>query len=114
MPSTQAQDGDPLDALLLWDVVSYPGVIVPCRAIGALLVEQNRTNHNSSERIRNDRIMSMPLEARREHGISDLAGLPARVRQELEHFAVAATALEGKEVRIVGWGDVDTALNTGR
>ena len=38
------------------------------------------------------------------------ASLPARVRQELEQFAVAATALEGKDVRVVGWGDASAAL----
>ena len=110
VPSTQAPDGDPLDAMLLWDVASYPGVVVLCRALGVLHVEQNRSNHNPSERIRNDRIMAMPLEARRERGLSDVAGLPVRVRQELEQFALAATALEGKDVRIVGWGDADAAL----
>ena len=34
----------------------------------------------------------------------------ARVREELAHFAVAAAALEGKDVRIVGWGDASEAL----
>ena len=38
VPSTEASDGDPLDALLLWDVPSFPGVVVPCRAIGVLQV----------------------------------------------------------------------------
>jgi inorganic pyrophosphatase len=110
VPSTQAADGDPLDAMLLWDVPSYPGVVVQCRAIGVLHVEQNRTNHDPSKRIRNDRIMSIPLEARREHSVTDLAALPARVRQELEQFAVSATALEGKDVRVIGWGDAAAAL----
>ena len=110
VPSTQTEDGDPLDAMLLWDIASYPGVVVPCRAIGVLHVEQNRTNHNPAVRIRNDRIMSMPVEARREHGITDLTAVPARVRQELEHFAMAATALEGKDLRIVGWGGASAAL----
>jgi inorganic pyrophosphatase len=32
------------------------------------------------------------------------------VREELEAFAVAATALEGKDVRIVGWSDAAAAL----
>ncbi len=111
VPSTQAADGDPLDAMLLWDVASYPGVVVPCRAVAVLRVEQNRTNHNPSERIRNDRIMAIPVEARREHAITDVSGLPERVRDELEQFAVAATALEGKDVRVIGWGDAAAALN---
>jgi inorganic pyrophosphatase len=110
IPGTCATDGDPLDAMLLWDVASYPGVVVRCRAVGVLHVEQNRTRQSPSDRIRNDRIMSLPIEARRERSVTDLASLPVRVRQELEQFAVAATALEGKDVRIIGWGDAAAAL----
>ncbi len=110
VPSTHAEDGDPLDAMLLWDVASYPGVVVECRAIAVLQVEQNRTNHDPSERVRNDRVMCMPIEARRERGLTEVAQLSPRVRQELEHFAKAATALEGKDVKVVGWGDTATAL----
>ena len=110
VPSTEASDGDPLDALLLWDVPSFPGVVVPCRAIGVLQVEQNRRKDDPSERIRNDRVLSIPVEARREHNLTDALALPGRVRQELETFTIAATALEGKDVRIVGWGDATTAL----
>ena len=110
VPSTQAADGDPLDAMLLWDVASYPGVVVPCRAIGVLQVEQNRTDHEGSSRVRNDRILAVPLASRREADVKEVASLPGRIRQELEQFAVAATALEGKAIRIVGWGDAATAL----
>jgi inorganic pyrophosphatase len=110
VPSTEAADGDPLDALLLWDVPSYPGVVVPCRAIGVLQVEQNRTKDTPAERIRNDRVLAIPIEARREHGITDLAALPARIRQELEVFTIAATTLEGKDARVIGWADAAAAL----
>jgi inorganic pyrophosphatase len=108
--STHGEDGDPLDAMLLWDAASYPGVVVECRAIGVLQVEQNRTNHDPSERVRNDRIMCMPVEARRGRGLTELVELSPRVREELEHFASAATALEGKDVRVIGWGDGAAAL----
>lgn len=110
IPSTQGQDDDPLDSMLLWDVASYPGVVVPCRALGVLQIEQNRKNHDRSERIRNDRVMALPIDARREQSIGDVDGLPPRVRQELEQFAMIATVLEGKDVRVVGWGDVAVAL----
>ena len=110
VPSTEAPDGDPLDALLLWDVPCYPGVVVPCRAIGVLRVEQNRTKDAPGERIRNDRVLAIPIEGRREHGITELADLPARIRQELEVFTIAATTLEGKDARVIGWGGAAAAL----
>ena len=110
VPSTEADDGDPLDAMLLWDVASYPGTVVPSRPIGVLQVEQNRTNYDPSQRSRNDRILCVPVAARREQSLTTLGALPLRVRQELEHFATAATALEGKDVRILGWADAEAAL----
>jgi inorganic pyrophosphatase len=110
VPSTAGPDGDPLDALVLWDVGSYPGVVLPCRALGVMQIEQNRTNHDPSDRIRNDRILAVPDAARREGHFTSIDSLPSRVRAELEHLAAIATAFEGKDVRVVGWGDVAAAL----
>lgn len=111
VPSTLAPDGDPLDAMILWDVPSYPGVVIPCRAIGVLQVEQHRVKDDpSSGRLRNDRVLAIPVEARREQHIASIGALPARVRQELEQFVAASTALEGKDPRVIGWGDPAKAL----
>jgi inorganic pyrophosphatase len=100
--STEGPDGDPIDAAIWWDVTTYPGVVIPCRARAVVRVEQNRAN--TSGRIRNDRILAVPVAARRE------IVLPARVRQEIEQFFMAATVLEGKDPRILGWDDGDAAL----
>jgi len=110
VPSTLGPDGDPLDALVLWDVGSYPGVVLPCRALGVMHIEQNRANHDPSKRIRNDRILAIPDAARRERDFTTVDSLSSRVRAELEELAAVATALEGKDVRVVGWGDADEAL----
>lgn len=110
VPSTAGPDGDPLDALVVWDVGSFPGVVLPCRALGVMHIEQNRRNHDPSERIRNDRILAVPEAAPREQDLTSISSLPQRVRAELEHLAVIATGLEGKDVRITGWGDTRAAL----
>ena len=110
IPSTESADGDPLDAMLLWDVASYPGVVVECRAVAVLQIEQNLVNHDSSRRIRNDRIMAMPLSARREQSLAALGDLAQRLKDEIEAFACAAVVLEGKDVKVVGWGDAAAAL----
>jgi hypothetical protein len=54
--------------------------------------------------------MALPLAARREHEVGNIAALADRVRQELEQFAVAATALEGKDLQVLGWEDAAAAL----
>jgi inorganic pyrophosphatase len=110
IPSTRAEDGDPVDAMVLWDVPSFPGVVLRCRAVAIMYVEQNRTNFDPSVRVHNDRIMLVPTAARREGLLQDLTGISARVRAELEQFAAAATALEGKDIRVTGWGDRTEAL----
>jgi inorganic pyrophosphatase len=83
-------------------VTTYPGVVIPCRALAVLRVEQNRVD--GPGRLRNDRVLAAPVAARRE------VALTARVRQEIEQFFIAATVLEGKEPRMLGWEDGNAAL----
>ena len=61
LPGTRASDGDPLDAMVYWSGASYPGVVVPSRAIGVLRVEQ--TSRESGNRERNDRLLVVPVSA---------------------------------------------------
>jgi len=106
--STRAADGDPLDAVILWDGTSYPGVIVPCRAIGVLNVEQ--ANPQSKRRERNDRIAVLPTKAPRQEEVASIFDLTERVRAELEQFFLHAVAFEGKELSLLGWQGPEEAL----
>ncbi len=101
VPSTRAADGDPLDALIAWDQASYPGVIIPSRAVGVLQIEQ--TNPQSHARQRNDRIVVLPIKAPRQDDIATVFDFSERWRAELERFFVAAVAFEGKELTVIGW-----------
>ena len=108
VPSTLAADGDPLDAAVCWDVSSYPGVVIECRALAVVNVEQHSADKNA--RVRNDRLIVVPVESRRQdRGYS--APLTTRVREELELFFLTAAALEGKEPRILGWDGPSAALD---
>src|SRR6185503_21265227 len=60
VPSTRNVDGDPVDAFVVGDVSSFPGVVLTCRALGVLRVEQNAVNFDASCRIRNDRVIALP------------------------------------------------------
>src|ERR1051325_7710078 len=42
IPNALAEDGDPLDVLILMDEPAYPGCLIPARAIGVLEAEQGK------------------------------------------------------------------------
>jgi inorganic pyrophosphatase len=109
VPSTKGPDGDPIDAAVFWDVGTYPGVVIPCRAFALIKVDQ-RLPDGSSGRRRNDRILAIPVEARRESSLTSASALPQRVRDELDLFFVTAAALEGKDPTILGWDGPEAAL----
>lgn len=54
LPGTKAEDGDPLDILVLTDEPLFPGCLVDCRFIGVIESEQER--HGKRER--NDRLIA--------------------------------------------------------
>ena len=108
VPSTRAPDGDPLDCLVMWDVTSYPGIVLTCRSIGLLRVEQ--TNLESRARERNDRLVALPTQAPRWESIQTVFDVDERIRQELQQFFLSAVAFEGKELKILGWAGPDDAM----
>ena len=108
IPSTQGADGDPLDAIVLWDVATYPGVVLPCVALALLKVDQRGPD---AGRIRNDRLIVRPVAARREAGMPGGSALPTRIRAELEQFLLASTALEDKDAHVLGWDGPEAVLD---
>jgi inorganic pyrophosphatase len=108
VPSTLASDGDPLDAIVLWDRSSHPGVVLPCRLIGVVGVEQNSKRHQG-RRERNDRVVALPVEAPRYASMTSVEQLTARTKEEIESFFLASTAFEKKDLAFRGWLGPDAA-----
>lgn len=98
MPSTKAEDADPLDAMVLMDEPAFPGCRLTCRPIG--VIEGVQTDKNSTER--NDRLVCV------EHGthgfthIKHIDALGEDFEKELEDFFVNYHQLSGKKYRILG------------
>lgn len=108
VPGTHASDGDPIDALVLSDVGTAPGVVIACRPLGVLEVEQNR--RQGSGRERNDRIIAAPEGVARVDSVRDVFALSGRTRDELAEFFVHAVAFEEKALTVLGWGGPDSAF----
>lgn len=107
IPSTKGPDGDPLDAMVYWDVATWPGVVLPCRALGVLQVDQKKKKGKGRER--NDRLLVIPVSAVRSEHLRSSRDLSRRERQELEHFFLTAVAFEDKAARILGWKGPEVA-----
>jgi len=107
IPQTLGGDDDALDAIVLAEVGSYPGVIVPARVLGALRMTQQR---EGQARKRNDRFIVVPVNEHRHAELNNVSELPARVRDELEAFFSASLMLTGKQVEFHGYADADEAL----
>ena len=106
VPSTKADDGDPLDIMVIHDAATFPGLIVTCRVIGILQIEQK-----SKKKVeRNDRLFAVPRRSHYERALKDVSELSKPIREELEKFFIATDELEDKELNIIGWKRPKVAL----
>jgi inorganic pyrophosphatase len=105
IPSTMAEDGDPLDGLVLNEFATFPGALIRCRPIGVLEVRQREKGRE----FRNDRVLFIPAAFAAGHGGDD-ALLTSELKSQLEDFFAAAVVGTGKELHYLGWRDSDAAM----
>jgi inorganic pyrophosphatase len=99
VPSTKADDGDPIDFMVAHDATTFPGIVLTCRVIGILQIEQK----GKGEVERNDRLFAVPRDSHSEQALTDVRDLSEPIQQELEKFFKAIDELEDEKLNIVGW-----------
>jgi inorganic pyrophosphatase len=108
IPSTLAEDGDPLDVLIIHEAKTFPGVVMSCKPIGILEIEQKRKGNKE----RNDRVFAVPDRSPLETDLNDVRNLGSRAHDELEKFFLATYALEETEIDFLGWRGPEHAIAT--
>lgn len=100
---TLADDGDPLDALVLLDEPTFPGCLISCRAIGMFRMRD--------EMGLDDKVLCVAATDPRMAHLRDIGDVPEFDRLEIRHFFEIYKALEpGKEVVTSAWVDQAAAL----
>jgi inorganic pyrophosphatase len=106
VPSTKADDGDPLDIMVIHDAATFPGVVLTCRVIGILQIEQKSKKKTE----RNDRLFAVPRRSHSEQALKDVRDLTRPIQEELEKFFIATDELEDKKLKIIGWKGPNAAV----
>lgn len=107
IPSTLGEDGDPLDGLVIHQAATAPGVVIKCRLLGALRVNQK---DQEGEAIRNDRFIFCPHKEDAEDEPATAEQVPEHLRREIEQFFRSSVLGTGKTIKFKGWLGADRAL----
>src|SRR5262245_41991621 len=95
IPSTQGEDGDPVDVLLLADEPAFPGCVVSARLIGVLEAEQTE----DGKTIRNDRLVAVVETPHNPAEYQSLDEVSPQRLDEIEHFFVSYNEMEGRQFK---------------
>jgi inorganic pyrophosphatase len=97
VPGTRADDGDPLDVLLLMDESAFPGCVVEARPIGVLEAEQTKDGKTE----RNDRLVAVASEAHTYGHMRTMKDLNRELIRELVHFFESYNEMQGGQFRLL-------------
>lgn len=96
VPGTLAEDGDPMDVLVLADEPTFTGCLQDVRPVGALDM--------SDEHGRDQKILAVPASNPRYDSIHTVDQVFPHVRREIEHFFTIYKELEhNKQTEVCGW-----------
>jgi inorganic pyrophosphatase len=107
IPYTKAEDGDPLDVLVLLDEPSWPGCIIECTVIGVLEAEEIK----NKKRARNDRLIATANASEKYNKIKELSQLDNYLQKEIENFFNTYTNLEKKEFKVLSKKEAEIAIH---
>ncbi|MFE9251133.1 inorganic diphosphatase [Streptomyces sp. NPDC007088] len=94
--NTLGEDGDPLDALVILDEPTYPGVLIECRTIGMFRM--------TDEAGGDDKLLCVPAGDPRMEHLQDIGDVSSFLRDEIKHFFEVYKDLEpGKSVEAADW-----------
>lgn len=102
IPDTLAEDGDPLDALVLVWEPTFPGCLIEARPVGLFKMWD--------EKGPDEKILCVPISDPLWNYIASLSDVPPHLLKEIEHFFSIYKDLEEKKTGVEGWEDRDAAM----
>ena len=108
VPDTKADDGDPIDVLVLIEEPTFPGCELESRLIGVIEAEQKE---GDDERHRNDRIIAVAKQSLLYGEIKNIDALNPTVLKQIEAFFTNYQKVRNIEHKIIGVEGPDRAAD---
>jgi inorganic pyrophosphatase len=102
IPETLAADGDPMDAMVCVSEATFPGCVIPVKAIALFRMHDDKGQ--------DDKILCVPQEDPNWNHMERLEDIADPLRTEIEHFFSIYKQPEGKDVTVEGWFPREEAL----
>ena len=99
VPGSLAEDGDPLDALVLLGEPTFPGCEIQARIVGMLDMADDKG--------RDQKLLVVPLTDPQWNHIYRFEEVAPHLLREIEHFFTVYKQLEDKTVEVFGWRDAE-------
>jgi inorganic pyrophosphatase len=97
IPGTKADDGDPVDVLVLMDEPAFTGCLIRCRLIGVIVAEQTKDGKS----VRNDRLIAVANSAETYRDLRSLRDVNDKLLDELVHFFVSYNETKSREFEVL-------------
>jgi inorganic pyrophosphatase len=104
VPKTISGDGDPVDVLVITPVPLIPGVVVTCRPIGILKMEDEAGEDGKVLAVPIDKVLSIYTQWQKPEDLN-----PLRLKTIAHFFEHYKDLEEGKWVKILGWEGAESA-----
>lgn len=98
---TIADDGDPLDILVMSTFPAFPGCVIWARPVGMLMM--------SDEKGRDEKILSVSARDPRFEQMRRLEDVPEHMLKEIAHYFRTYKELEEKVTEVLQWEGVEAA-----
>jgi inorganic pyrophosphatase len=98
IPHTKGEDGDPLDALVLMDEITYPACLVECRLLGVIKAKQKEKGKKS---VRNDRFILVPAGMKEYDHLKEVEDLNETKVKAIADFFKNYNKEEGREFELM-------------
>ncbi len=98
VPSTLAEDGDPIDIMVLMDEPAHVGCVLAVRLIG--LIEAQQTEDGKTTE--NDRLIGVAVHSYNHENIQSISEINKSLLDQVEEFFISYNKSRGKKFKVTG------------